>query len=66
MNMTVESELNILLVEDDEDDYIMTRDILDEIDGLQINLNWAYNADSALEMIKGREYDVYLLDYRLG
>ncbi|MCK4825874.1 response regulator, partial [bacterium] len=49
-----------------EDDYIMTRDILDEIDGLQINLNWAYNADSALEMIKGREYDVYLLDYRLG
>ena len=35
-----QERLKILLVEDDEDDYILTLDYLDEIRDVQIELDW--------------------------
>jgi diguanylate cyclase (GGDEF)-like protein len=58
--------VKILLVEDDEDDYIMTRDLLSEIDGMHYELQWVETFDGAVEIIEKMEHDVYLLDYRLG
>lgn len=58
--------IKILLVDDDEDDYIITSDLVDEIRGWQIEIDWADNYDLALEIILQQKYDVYLLDYRLG
>ena len=58
--------LRVLVVEDDEDDYIITRDLLSEIDSRRIDPDRAATFDAALERIAANQYDVYLLDYRLG
>jgi hypothetical protein len=33
--------IRVLLVEDDEDDYVLTRELLEEIEGAQFDLQWA-------------------------
>ncbi len=56
--------LKVLLVEDDEDDYVIIRDLLSEMG--RFELEWVTNYDHALEAIEREEHDVYLLDYHLG
>ncbi len=56
----------ILLVDDDEDDYIITHDILSEIEEDSFNLDWAATYEAALETIARNQHDLYLIDYRLG
>jgi len=58
--------IKILLVDDDEDDYVMTRDLLSEIEDLRYKLQWVETFDDAVEIIDRKDHDVYLLDYRLG
>jgi two-component sensor histidine kinase/CheY-like chemotaxis protein len=57
--------LRVLLVEDDPDDYALTRDLLGD-SGRRFNLDWVSTYDAGLEAIRRQEHDVYLLDYRLG
>ena len=40
MNMHAQ-RIRILLVEDDEDDYLVTRDLLSEIEGTPYDMEWA-------------------------
>jgi len=56
----------ILLIEDDEDDFILTRDLLSEIDGGDYRLDWARTYQDGLKQIQADSHDVYLIDYRLG
>jgi DNA-binding NtrC family response regulator len=58
-------EIRVLLIEDDEDDYIITRDMLCEAQG-NFDLNWVKSYDEALEAMEGNDADVCLVDYRLG
>jgi diguanylate cyclase (GGDEF)-like protein len=58
--------VKILLVDDDDDDYVMTRDLLSEIEGTSYDLQWIITYDKALEIIKQKSHDAYLVDYRLG
>jgi diguanylate cyclase (GGDEF)-like protein/PAS domain S-box-containing protein len=60
------STVRVLLVEDDEDDFIVTRDLLDEIQGINYKLEWVSNCDAALEKMSRDSHDIYLVDYRLG
>jgi diguanylate cyclase (GGDEF)-like protein len=59
-------KLKILLVDDDEDDYVMTRDLLDDARGSSFELDWISDYDSALKAVLRQEHDAYLFDYRLG
>jgi PAS domain S-box-containing protein len=59
-------DLKILVIDDDEDDYFITSQYLEEIDTINISCNWSYNIKDALEKLISNEYDLYLLDYRLG
>ncbi len=59
-------KLRVLLVEDDEDDYVITRDLLSEIEGSDFDLEWAATYEAAVEALGRERYDVCLLDYRLG
>lgn len=61
-----EDLIKILLVDDDEDDYLLTRDFLSEIENWEFELDWVNTYDNALDVIRRQEHDVYLLDYRLG
>ena len=58
--------LDILLVEDDEDDFVLTRELLSETFGGGFNLDWVTTWDTALEALRRDEFDVCLVDYHLG
>ena len=56
----------VLLVEDDEDDYIIVRDLLAEMRGEHFTLAWARTYETGLEQLRQNRHDVCLVDYRLG
>jgi diguanylate cyclase (GGDEF)-like protein/PAS domain S-box-containing protein len=62
----IEQPTRVLLVDDDEDDYVMTRELLSEAATGVFQLDWSSDYDEAVALIERREHDVYLLDYRLG
>ena len=57
--------IRILLIEDDEDDYIIFRDLISEIRIWKCQADWASTPDSALEKLSSCEYDICFLDFRL-
>ena len=59
-------EIRILLIEDDEDDYVLTRDLLADSRRTRFGLDWVTSFDEALAAMGKGEHDVYLVDYRLG
>jgi diguanylate cyclase (GGDEF)-like protein/PAS domain S-box-containing protein len=58
--------VSILLIDDDEDDFVLTRDLLDEIGSARFRLTWAPAYEAALAALRECSHDVYLLDYHLG
>ncbi|WP_192821843.1 hybrid sensor histidine kinase/response regulator [Rufibacter sp. LB8] len=58
--------IKILLIDDDEDDYIITRDIISDIPARKYSLDWTASFTEALEIIAEKRHDIYLVDYRLG
>jgi signal transduction histidine kinase len=58
--------IRVLLVEDDEDDYVLTESLLSEINLGKYTLDWVTTYDTALEKIAENQHDVCLLDYHLG
>lgn len=56
----------ILLVEDDEDDYILVKEMLAEARGKTPHLEWASNYDEGKQAILTSTYDAILMDYQLG
>ena len=58
--------VRVLLVDDDEDDYIITRDLIARIGDRRYRLDWINNYDDAFAAVRRGEYEICLLDYRLG
>jgi len=58
--------INVLIIDDDEDDYFITSDYLKNIHGKNFIIDWCFNYRNALDEIKRQKHDVYLVDYRLG
>lgn len=58
--------IRVLLVDDDEDSYVLTRYNVGKITGAKVILDWAPTYETGLEQIREARHDVYLLDYRLG
>jgi diguanylate cyclase (GGDEF)-like protein/PAS domain S-box-containing protein len=58
--------LRILLVEDDEDDYVITRSMLHGQDRFRFDVEWADSYAAGLAGIHAATHDLYLVDYRLG
>jgi signal transduction histidine kinase len=63
---TRDRPVRVLLVDDDPDDHMITRDVIADIAGGGYTLDWVPEFDAALEAICRGEHDVYLVDYRLG
>ena len=64
--MTTNQPLRILLVEDDEDDYIIVRNMLQEISSPRHDLQWVENFEQAIQAIECGGYDAILVDYHLA
>jgi signal transduction histidine kinase len=58
--------LRVLIADDDEDDYILTCDLLLRIGRPRFQLDWTPSYEGALQAIERNEHDVYLFDYHLG
>jgi len=58
--------INVLLIDDDEDEFVLTRHLLAESRMSAFKLDWTSDYDAALDDMTRDRHDVYLLDYRLG
>jgi two-component system cell cycle sensor histidine kinase/response regulator CckA len=56
----------VLLVEDDEDDVVLVKNLLGEVSSSKFEIEWAATYSAALDSMDHGHYDVCLLDYRLG
>ena len=61
-----DARLRVLLIDDDEDDRLLTAERLSEIPGNPYQLDWISRYEEGLEAICQGTHDVYLLDFRLG
>src|SRR6266436_6437696 len=58
--------VKVLLVEDDEDDFVLAQDLFSEMPGQRFALDWERSFDAGLKAMTLNQHDVCLVDYRLG
>jgi signal transduction histidine kinase len=58
--------INVLMVDDDEDDFVIVRDLLREAGDARYALEWLADPARAIELASAGRADVVLVDYRLG
>ena len=58
--------LRVLLIDDDEDQYVLIRSLLSRLRARRFELAWLADFEIAQDAIDKGEDDVYLVDYRLG
>jgi diguanylate cyclase (GGDEF)-like protein len=58
--------IRVLMLDDNEDDYQITRRQLAEIRRERYELDWVHDNESALTAMANNSYDVYIIDYLLG
>ena len=66
MDDNLGNSIRILLVDDDEDEFVLLREQISDIQGVHFDLDWADSEEQALSVCKKKEYQAYLIDYRLG
>jgi len=57
---------SILIVDDDEDDFIITGEYIKAIPGNTFKLEWSSNYNNGLKGLLSGKYDICFVDYRLG
>jgi DNA-binding NtrC family response regulator len=57
--------IRVLLIDDDEAEYVLTKDILSFVRGTELRLDWAGSFESGRAAIAAGAHDVYLVDYCL-
>ncbi len=58
--------IRILIVDDDEDDYLLVSDLFGDIHDIRFELDWARSYGEALDAVAQRTYDAYIFDNFLG
>ncbi|HRW50217.1 MAG TPA: response regulator [Caldilinea sp.] len=58
--------LRLLIIDDDEDDFLLTSDLLNQVAGQPVHATWAESYEAALAYIRRDDHDICLVDYRLG
>ncbi len=61
-----DDQIKVLLVDDDEDEHVIIRDMLASLGTHNIELDWVSTYEAGLDSIKRGLHDAYLLDFRLG
>lgn len=59
-------KVSVLLIEDDEDDYLLTSDLFDEIATTEFTITWSDNVETGIQELQTGGHDICLIDYRLG
>lgn len=66
LSSMLENTWKILLVEDDEDDFLLVKGMLDSLKKNQYELSWVQTFGDALETLNGDAFSVALIDQFLG
>ena len=56
----------VLVIDDDEEDFLIIRDLLLDTGSDGYVLEWVSDVEAAREALRARAHDAFLLDYRLG
>ncbi len=64
--MKKQKAIKVLLIEDDEDDYVLFKKLLGDIKNIPYQLTWASNYEKGLALISEKAHDIYIFDYLLG
>ena len=64
--MPNQNKIRIAVIEDDEDDFLIIKDYISEIEGKSFIVDWFQDYNSAIEAIKNKSYHLYFVDYFLG
>ena len=64
--LTTMMPTRILIVEDDEDDYLIIEACIKDIPEKEFAIDWCYHYDEAMHRIREGRYDIYFVDYLLG
>jgi diguanylate cyclase (GGDEF)-like protein/PAS domain S-box-containing protein len=60
------TKVKVLLIEDDEDDFILTSEVLNDVKSTEYEVTWVSRCGEAMSAIESGDADVCLVDYRLG
>ena len=66
MNGIPKTALSVLIVDDDEEDFILARAMFSEIEDFDATVDWTPRYDEGLARAEQGGHDVYLIDYRIG
>jgi signal transduction histidine kinase len=61
-----QAAIRILLIDDDDDAYVITKSLLEDIPDQEYRLDFVYRYEDAVIEIMRDEHDVYLVDFFLG
>ncbi|MEO0898337.1 MAG: ATP-binding protein [Bacteroidota bacterium] len=61
-----DAPISILLIDDDEEDYMITRDMIEEIRNQDFDTEWVQSYEEGIKAMAEARHDIYLVDYRLG
>jgi PAS domain S-box-containing protein len=64
--MPNQNKYKIAVIEDDEDDYLIIKDYINDIEGKSFVIEWFQDYNAAIEAIKNKECHLYFVDYFLG
>lgn len=66
MNAPALQVIDLLIVEDDEDDYVLTSTLLGQAETFEFHIDWVTDAEQARKVFAENRHDICLMDYRLG
>ncbi|MFO0801212.1 MAG: hybrid sensor histidine kinase/response regulator [Gemmataceae bacterium] len=58
--------LTVLVIDDDREDFLLTREMLADVGGVAFKLDHAATYEDGLAQLRAGKHDAVLLDYRLG
>lgn len=58
--------MHILFIDDDEDDFVLVRELLREIEGQRFEVDWVKDYDRGLAALLEDRHDACLVDFQLG
>lgn len=64
--MNLDQSLQILIIDDDEDDFFITSEYIKSIPYRDTSIDWSYNYADGYKKLVSNQYDIYFVDYRLG
>jgi len=58
--------IRVLVIDDDEDDFLIIQDYVSSIENANFKLDWCYTYKDAIDRFAAKQHDIYFVDYRLG